>query len=1134
MNGRIREYTREECPICGHRDWCGRREDGLVLCRRPPTPREVPGLTFKGMAKDGTTGMYVEFGRGFARPQTVRPAGNAEGAEGARVDARPREVPAPSAGSCSGDRVEPQWLTEDYPRLVASLTDERRAVLATALGLPASALDSIHVGWWSERRWWNLETQQHEGEPGCWTFPEYDAHDRVIGLGLRWPAGRKGQLAGGRRGLILPTGWRELPDPVLIVEGPSDVLAGRAIGLNVIGRPSNSGGAELLPQVCRHRRVIVLGENDRKLDRRWPGKEGAEAVAGRLSEAWGWPVPVAYAPEAQKDLRAWVVAQLDSLGREVGEAALAELRARLLTAVTPGPLLLHAEKRSRRGGKAAVRVFRWSDLPEGGPFFSDKLDLDSAKARARFASAVAELDGAVDPAVLQNQLLHLRVPEAPTQNEMQRRASQLPMPQNSPPAAESHSRPRIQANERQLREMRVDALAALAASNDPPRLFARSGGIARVSLIEDDPDQAVPLIQQLDPDALRGELTNAADWLTLHHSRERGDYLLPDLPPLADARDLLALPAIDLPPLAGIVTCPTFTTDGSLIVAGGYDHASGLWHHRTLPDLPAVPEHPTRDEITAARDTLADIIADFPFVDDAGRANATALMLLPFVRPLIDGPTPLHAVDAPTPGTGKGLLVQACLWPALGCSLDIRSGARDPDEWRKRITSELVAGKQAVGFDNATTRLDLEHLAAALTATLWTDRVLGQTRVVTIPNRSVWVCTGNNLAFSKKLARRVVWIRLDAQVEAPEQRTGFRYPNLVAHVREHRPALVAAALTLCRAWLDAGRPAGKQVMGSFENYAAVLGGILDVAGIGGFLANADELRRQADTETSEWRGLIQAWWERWHDAWVGVSDLTELLWDTDGKRTDLLPTVVRSETQRGAVTQLGMRLSAKRNCIIDGLRVTVGPRPDHAGRLAYRLMQTSGDEPPKVCERSAPRSASLTTALGESYDDPQTFADLPATPTLYAGGNKSPAHTQRESILPPALRGMQERSAKVCKSLQGTTVQEVAVADLAADLPQRSENVCVQPASGPLPARDDLEHDGAAHWLTSNAEDVPPTVAELAEYRDGWTPAAWRDRLLYLADRCADLNPERAAELRMAAAVMTHEEQGGCDVPRDA
>ncbi len=50
MKGSIHEFTRTECPICGHRNWCGRDDDGLVLCQRPPTAREVPGFAFNAVA----------------------------------------------------------------------------------------------------------------------------------------------------------------------------------------------------------------------------------------------------------------------------------------------------------------------------------------------------------------------------------------------------------------------------------------------------------------------------------------------------------------------------------------------------------------------------------------------------------------------------------------------------------------------------------------------------------------------------------------------------------------------------------------------------------------------------------------------------------------------------------------------------------------------------------------------------------------------------------------------------------------------------------------------------------------------------------------------------------------------------
>ncbi len=388
----------------------------------------------------------------------------------------------------------------------------------------------------------------------------------------------------------------------------------------------------------------------------------------------------------------------------------------------------------------------------------------------------------------------------------------------TPPA--SSGRPQIQGNERQLRDIRSDALAALYAANQPPRLFQRAGGIARIAFVQQEQATILPRVQQFDPDALRGELTNVADWFTLKHGKQ-GDYVTSDLPPLSIARDILSQPSLDLPPLYGVVTCPTFAADGSLVVADGYHATNGLWHHRTLTDLSPVPEAPDAAAIAAARNTLLDILADFPFIDDASRANAVALILLPFVRPLIAGPTPLHAVDAPSPATGKDLLVKSALLPALGQEVGATTAAKDPDEWRKKITSALLADSPAILWGNVVQRLDSEHWAAVLTDTIWRDRQLGHTRELLLPNRAVWTTTGNNLAFSRELARRVVWIRLDARMETPESRSGFRHPNLVAYVRGQRTELVHAALTLVRAWLAAGQPAGTQVMGSFEQCVAV-------------------------------------------------------------------------------------------------------------------------------------------------------------------------------------------------------------------------------------------------------------------------------------------------------------------------
>jgi putative DNA primase/helicase len=74
--------------------------------------------------------------------------------------------------------------------------------------------------------------------------------------------------------------------------------------------------------------------------------------------------------------------------------------------------------------------------------------------------------------------------------------------------------------------------------------------------------------------------------------------------------------------------------------------------------VPDVPNEPSEADLVRARALiLDDLLCDFPFVSDANRAHAVARFLLPFVRELISGPTPLHLIEAP-----RRVRVRGC-WP---------------------------------------------------------------------------------------------------------------------------------------------------------------------------------------------------------------------------------------------------------------------------------------------------------------------------------------------------------------------------------------------------------------------------------------------------------------------------------------
>ena len=127
-----------------------------------------------------------------------------------------------------------------------------------------------------------------------------------------------------------------------------------------------------------------------------------------------------------------------------------------------------------------------------------------------------------------------------------------------------------------------------------------------------------------------------------------------------------------------------------------------------------------QSDIAVARSLLLDdLLGDFPFTGEAERAHALALLLVGFVRAIIDGPTPLHLVEKPTQGTGATLMVDVMSVVAIGCRASVMVEGSDDEEWRKRLTAKLRQIPAVVLIDNLRRPLDSSALAAALTAPFW-------------------------------------------------------------------------------------------------------------------------------------------------------------------------------------------------------------------------------------------------------------------------------------------------------------------------------------------------------------------------------------------------------------------------------
>jgi hypothetical protein len=173
-------------------------------------------------------------------------------------------------------------------------------------------------------------------------------------------------------------------------------------------------------------------------------------------------------------------------------------------------------------------------------------------------------------------------------------------------------------------------------------------------------------------------------------------------------------------PLDGIVEAPVLRPDGSILGTAGYDSTTRLFY---APDpnlrIPVMPDRPTADHVDVAKETVLELIQDFPFVDQVSRANAFAALLTPIIKPAISKPTPLGAISATAAGTGKSLLAELVSISATGRPAEMLSAPQDQDEWRKQITTALINGASVIVFDNVSQRLDSAELCKVLTADVW-------------------------------------------------------------------------------------------------------------------------------------------------------------------------------------------------------------------------------------------------------------------------------------------------------------------------------------------------------------------------------------------------------------------------------
>lgn len=242
--------------------------------------------------------------RAQAKHKVSRPASQpARGPEPAPEKARSSAPPKTSAIPNPLKLVTAKSASEDWAARATAYKDDLDSSqlkrLAKNLGLAENSLLAIHIGWCTAK--W---------QEGLYTFPEFNAKGKVIGISTRAMDGTKKVMPGSNRGLYLPMGWYKRPGPILVPEGATDTAALTTMGLAAVGRPSAKVGVKLLAQLLAalpaDREIIILGEMDAKPDGSWTGRDAARAVAEQLASQLRRDVKHALPPPGAKDVRAWL------------------------------------------------------------------------------------------------------------------------------------------------------------------------------------------------------------------------------------------------------------------------------------------------------------------------------------------------------------------------------------------------------------------------------------------------------------------------------------------------------------------------------------------------------------------------------------------------------------------------------------------------------------------------------------------------------------------------------------------------------------------------------------------------------------------------------------------------------------
>lgn len=282
------------------------------------------------------------------------------------------------------------------------------------------------------------------------------------------------------------------------------------------------------------------------------------------------------------------------------------------------------------------------------------------------------------------------------------------------------------------------------------------------------------------------------------------------------------------------VPCPVLRSNGSLdlLKPDSFDHETGIL---TLPSEFHYREMPVQEAVSF----FANLTADFPMPgrDERGVSRALAVwiaaLLTPFVLGMLEREdlVPSFVFAANKQGSGKSLCAKIILWALYGRPSALQFG-KDEEELRKVLDTEAMANQPFLFFDNVKRALSSGSLDMWTTQPTWKGRRMQTQSGFEVPKQSVIIISANHPNPDKDADRRMLFCELFTEHADIQNRSFSRVINDAWLKRpEVRNDILSAAWSLVLHWDRSGRPRGPRSLGSFESWAALVGGICHAAGL---------------------------------------------------------------------------------------------------------------------------------------------------------------------------------------------------------------------------------------------------------------------------------------------------------------